>query len=421
MRCLIFILCFCSSLITYSQNAEASKQLNQLVKQFEKTYYELNLPGLVLDFRSNLRNELNAGFDQSQYDFFTKLRLQLVTIDTARLSRDEQVDYHILYFESLLHLERLALLAQSAPNQTVDDLEKLYDFPSGPEWYAFFIKKWTGSLLSPQEIMDFGHREITRVTHEIEKLNLSASKPAAYFTRDRSLIIETLKAKRDQILSALPRLMPDFEALPNLSIAQGTNARLAQTPGYYSNNTFYFNLFDKPFDLADCDWLLIHEGNPGHHFQVNYHQNQASKPYRRGLRYLGFIEGWAAYTENLGWEMGLYKSAHEALGKWNWDLIRSVRVVLDVGLNYHGWSDEQAMAFWQQHIRDQDDIGLREINRMKQWPAQVLTYKLGEATIRELLSQEKLRKGNDFNFKDFHTAILSAGIVPVVVLPRLVN
>ena len=420
MRYFFLLLCLFTTLSSHAQSTDQSARLQQLINRFDDTYYEFNLPGLVLDFRVNLAEELKAGYVPAQYDFFSGLLADLEAIETGQLSIEDQIDYGILYFECQLNLERLRLLRQTPFDGEVSDLEKLYDFDLGPQWYAWYVKKWTGSPLSPEEIMAFGHREIARVSDEIKKLALTEEKPAHYLTRDRQLIIETLKEKRDHINTILPRLMPDFESLPMLGIRQGTNTRLAQAPGYYSGNTFYFNLFDKPFDLADCDWMLIHEGSPGHHFQVNYHQ-QPPKPYRRGLRYPGFVEGWAAYTENLGWEMGLYQNGYEALGKWNWDLIRSVRVVLDVGLNYQGWTDEQALAFWQKHIQEQDDIAWREINRMKQWPAQVLTYKLGEAVIRDLLYQEKVNKGETFSFKTFHTALLSAGTVPMDVLPKLLN
>ena len=400
-------------LCTQAGRAQGDAQkLEEVIRYFERGYYALNVPGLVLDFRQNLNAELATQNLAEQQAFFEELTQKLSTIDSASLSSDNVVDFTILSFEARLNMQRLELISKTAKNADIDDLERIYGFENGPEWYAWYIKKWTGSEQSPEAIMAFGKEEVKRIKKAIKALDLPEEKPAEFYTRDVNQIKQLLRAKSDLINTALKTLMPDFAELPDLAIERGRNAALAQAPGYYNNNTFYFNLFDKPFDLADCDWLLIHEGNPGHHFQRNYHANQGRKSYRKGLRNLGFIEGWAAYTENLGWEMGLYQNPFEALGKWNWDLIRSVRVVLDVAINYQGWTDEQCMNYWQEHINGQDDIARREIARMKRWPAQVLTYKLGEAKIREALATEKQRLGETFSFKDFHTHILANGPVP---------
>lgn len=420
MRFTLIFLCLLWSISVNGQSV-ADKTVLELIDQFEKQYYHFTPPSLSLDFKLNLNNELQTPNSAGQKAFFLNLLTRLEAIDKAELNSDLQMDFGILHFEAKLNLERLHLLEKSQNYGDVQNLERIHDFINGPDWYAWFIKKWTGTEMSPEAVMTFGRQEVERVKNEMSQLDMSTPKPASDLTRDVDLIIETLKTKRAYIKGQLSRLLPDYPSLPNLNIEKGTNPRMAQAPAYYTNNTFYFNLFDKPFDLADCDWLLIHEGNPGHHFEVNYHHDLNVKPYRSGLRYLGFVEGWAAYTENLGWEMGLYKSPYEALGKWKWDIIRSVRIVLDVGLNYYGWTDERAMAYWQQHIKGQDDIATREINRMKRWPAQVLTYKMGEAAILKALEEEKNVLGAAFSYKAFHTRILSSGTIPVSLIPQLIK
>lgn len=419
-RFILILLVLCPSLPAFSQS-QSDREMLSLLKEFEKQYDQFAIPGLALDFKVNLQNQLQTEHKQQQKDFFSGILSKLGSIDKTQLSEDLHLDFGILDFEAQLNLERLALLEKSDQYGEINKLESIYQFTSGPAWYAWFVKKWTGTTMSPEQILDFGKREVERVKHEMSLLDLSIPKPASDFTRDLDLIISRLNSKKDHIASQLGRLLPEYPGLPGLSIQRGTNPAMAQAPGYYSNNTFYFNLFDNPFDLADCDWLLIHEGNPGHHFQVNFHNNLPVKPYRNNLRYMGFVEGWAAYTENLGWEMGLYQSPYEALGKWKWDIIRSVRIVLDAGLNYYGWTDQKALDYWQQHIQGQDDIALREIARMKRWPAQVLTYKMGEAAILKALKAEKGRLGDTFSYKNFHVRILGSGTIPVALIPQLIK
>lgn len=420
MRSTLIILSLLCTTAAMSQS-EADRALTNLMDEFEKQYYSFDIPSVTLDFKVNLRNELQTRRPNEQRAFFSKLQSKLEQIDPEQLNPDLQLDFEIISFETSLNQERLHLLEKSGAYRTMQKLESIYQFTNGAEWYAWFIKKWTGTTMSPAEVMAFGQKEVARVKDKIDQLDLAGPKPPSDFTRDVELIRRTLKNKMKLISTQLPRLFPDQPTLPALDVQQGTNPAMAQAPGYYSSNTFYFNLFDTPFDLADCDWLLIHEGNPGHHFQVNFHNDFRVKDYRAGLRYMGFVEGWAAYTENLGWEMGLYQKPHEALGKWKWDIIRSVRIVLDVGLNYYGWTDEKALTYWQQHISNQDDIARREIARMKRWPAQVLTYKMGEAALLKALKEEKSQKGDSFSYKDFHTRILGNGTIPVALIPKLAH
>ena len=130
--------------------------------------------------------------------------------------------------------------------------------------------------------------------------------------------------------------------------------------------------------------------------------------------YSGFVEGWGAYVEYLGKDLGVYKTIYDEYGKWEWDLIRSVRVTLDVGINYYGWSDDKAISFWKTHIPNLDDIGWREIARIKRWPAQVVTYKYGAHTFLQLLKEAKKR--DEFEFLAFHTKLLKYGDIPISIL-----
>ena len=132
--------------------------------------------------------------------------------------------------------------------------------------------------------------------------------------------------------------------------------------------------------------------------------------------YLGFAEGWGAYAEELGKDLGAYKTPYDELGKWEWDIVRSVRVPLDVGLNYYGWTDQQALDFWKKSIRGQDDIAMREIARIRRWPAQVVTYKYGALQILHWKQELRQKQGDQFNIKDFHDRVLDHGSLPLFMV-----
>ncbi|MEO0337778.1 MAG: DUF885 domain-containing protein, partial [Bacteroidota bacterium] len=242
-----------------------------------------------------------------------------------------------------------------------------------------------------------------------------------FYLNDAEQLKGLFAEKHKRIQKRLGQFYPTDQTIPPLQIKQGQSARLVQTPGYYRNSTFFFNLFDYPFNLRQIDFLYMHEGIPGHHYQISY-ANQLNTPaYRQFLSRSGYAEGWGAYIEDHGEDLGLYQTPYDYLGKWEWDIVRSVRVALDVGLNYYGWSNDEALKFWKQHIPNQDEIAQREIDRMIRWPAQVHTYKIGAVKINELRQQEEKRLGIDFNPVAFHKQILQHGAVPVEVLPLLIQ
>jgi uncharacterized protein (DUF885 family) len=197
-----------------------------------------------------------------------------------------------------------------------------------------------------------------------------------------------------------------------------TITALAQTPGYYSDNTFYYNFFDKPYNTRQVAWLYIHEAVPGHHYQENIAEQIPQSQVQQLFHYTGFAEGWAAYTETLGNELGAYETDYDELGHLEWDLVRSVRVIIDIGLNYYGWSDEKALAKWKEYIPNQDDIAMREINRMKRWPAQVISYKYGSELILHWKKELQQKQGAAFDIKDFHDRILNHGSLPFFIVRK---
>jgi uncharacterized protein (DUF885 family) len=117
----------------------------------------------------------------------------------------------------------------------------------------------------------------------------------------------------------------------------------------------------------------------------------------------------------------LYQNPYTRLGKWEWDLVRSLRVVLDVGIHAKGWTTIQALAFWKQNIANQDDIAEREVRRCTQWNGQVLSYKIGAWKIQQILEKRKRKEGKDFDIRRFHADYLAFGQMPLTVIERMME
>jgi uncharacterized protein (DUF885 family) len=198
-------------------------------------------------------------------------------------------------------------------------------------------------------------------------------------------------------------------------------AALVKTPGYYARDTFYFNLFDKPYCTRQFGWLFIHEAVPGHHLQISTEHSYPMSNVQRLFHNNGYAEGWAAYTEEYGTILGAYRNVFDEMGKWEWDIVRSVRLPLDVGINYFGWTNEQALAFWKKNIINQDDIAMREIERVRRWPCQVACYKYGAAKFIEWRDSLHKRQGAAFDIKQYHDLVLKSAGLPFFLIEKRVN
>lgn len=403
---------------------QAQNSFDNFSANFVKGYQALHLPDLELSYSNNLQHIQSAGDIQKQFDFFTRIKNELHNYEGIEMKGQQKIDFGIIEYETKINLERIALEQRWVNEKpAVIPTNNLYSIPHGKEWYAYFVKRWTGADVSPDELYLNGMIEVDSVQQHIENIRLQTglSKDSFYkhlndvsfFLQNKADVEKAFAQTKATIEKNLHSLFYPHQ-IPDVAIAQGTNENLAQTPGYYMNDTFFFNYFDKPYNKRQIDWLFIHEAVPGHHYQGSVASVNAS-PVQQLFWYPGFAEGWAAYTEDLGKELGVYKTIYDELGKWEWDLVRSVRVLIDVGINYYGWSDEKALAFWKEKIPNQDDIAMREINRMKRWPAQVITYKYGSEQIRKWKQQLEQQQGDAFKIKDFHERLLAHGSLPLAL------
>ncbi len=391
------------------------------MSDFESEYSALDLPDIELAYRANLENIAPISELKSQKEFFLKYQKSLKPYVKSELSRNERLTLEVLLYEINLNLERIELETQWQSGNYSITGKKIYDEPMGKQWYKYFLKKWVDKELSPDTAYSFGLREIEKVNakmttleSEINALNTKYPfEQGKFLLSEKEIIIEKYNALDLKVKKNAELYFPYIDEVPALQIARSTNQAMAIAPAYYSNNTFYFNFFKDTYDSRDMGWIYVHEAIPGHHYQ-HYINQKMSNPIRNQFTYMGYLEGWGAYVEQFLRVLGAYESPKDAYAQMEWDLIRSVRVALDVGLNYYGWSDEEAFSFWEMHIRNKPDIAQREIARMKRWPAQVITYKYGKQVLDEL-------KGNRTSpeaLKKFHQQVLEDGALPLSILKK---
>jgi uncharacterized protein (DUF885 family) len=394
----------------------------QFADKFVTGYQSLHIPDLELSYVSDFDDIKSADSVEIQIKFFSAVKTGLLAYKMNALTPAQQQDELQIAYETDLNLQRLALEKQWLANKPDSISTKgIYTVPNGRQWYIYLLKRWLTDDVTTDQVYQFGLDEVKNVKEHIEairrKTGLSEDSfyrhlnDPEFFTSDPKFVQHLFEEAKDSIYHHLDRVF-NQHAIPPLIIKRGESARLAQAPGYYDNNTFYYNLSTTHYNIRQVDWLFLHEGVPGHHYQTSVYSDQKHSKVADQFFYLCYAEGWACYTEDLGGKIGLYKTPYSELGKWEWDIVRAVRIPMDIGLNYYGWTDAQALVFWKTNIRGQDDIAMREIARVKRWPVQAITYNYGAAQIKAMRDKLQKMQGAKFDIKDFHDRVLSAGVLP---------
>ncbi|WP_397578626.1 DUF885 domain-containing protein [Sphingorhabdus sp.] len=195
------------------------------------------------------------------------------------------------------------------------------------------------------------------------------------------------------------------------------------TPDGSRPGTFYFNAYDLPSRTTPgMTTLYLHEGAPGHHFQISIAQENEKLPaFMRFGGNTAYVEGWALYSETLGYEMGLFKDPYQRFGTLSDEMLRAMRLVVDTGIHSKGWTREQAIDY----LLANSDMGktdaTAEVERYIAIPSQALAYKIGALTIQRLKDKAKKELGKKFDVREFHNQVLNTGALPLTVLEKKID
>ncbi|HMH28511.1 MAG TPA: DUF885 family protein [Steroidobacteraceae bacterium] len=311
-----------------------------------------------------------------------------------------------------------------------------YDLPDGKAYYRARILNFTTLDEDPADIHAFGEAEVARLHAQMlsamKETGFTGDFPAflAYLRKDPQFYAKTpeellmraawiakrFDGKASQYFGLLPRARFAIKPVPDDLAPFYTSGRGG--PGVYLVNTY--NLAGRP--LYNLTALTLHESAPGHAFQMPIALEHKQQPEFRQHTYLSsYGEGWALYCEILGQEMGMYDTPYDRFGMLNYQIWRAARLVVDTGIHSQGWSRDRAIAYF----RDYTALPLHEIDteidRYIAWPAQALSYYLGEDAILKSRAKAEKALGEKFNLRAFHDAVLELGSVPIPVLKARVD
>jgi uncharacterized protein (DUF885 family) len=114
--------------------------------------------------------------------------------------------------------------------------------------------------------------------------------------------------------------------------------------------------------------------------------------------------------------MGFYQDPYSRFGQLTYEMWRAIRLVVDTGMHYLGWSRQQAIDYFKANAGKTEHDIVVEIDRYIVWPGQALAYKLGELKIKELRAYAEQALGDGFDIRSFHDEVLGKGAVPLDVL-----
>jgi uncharacterized protein (DUF885 family) len=314
--------------------------------------------------------------------------------------------------------------------------------PGGTARYRNDIKsRTTLSDLTPDQIHKLGLKEIDRIEGEMLVIAKQLGFPdLATFRRSLEVNPKLKATSADQILEDFrkyvaqmqPRLPELFtfipgspvtvEAIPDFQSAMATHYQTGTPDGKRPGRIVVATSNFADRTLIDDEATAYHEGIPGHHMQLSVAQQLTGMPqFRKHGGNSGYVEGWALYSEQLGKEIGFYQNPVSDYGRLSSELFRAVRLVVDTGIHAQGWTRDQVVDFFRKSGAVDEPTLQAETDRYIAWPAQALSYKLGQLKFRELRERAKKALGPKFDIRTFHDEMLNGGVLPLDMLDARTN
>jgi len=308
--------------------------------------------------------------------------------------------------------------------------------PDGKARYQNNIHSRTTTNLTPEVIHAIGLREIDRIQADMLVIakkegfaDLASFRaalkinPKYQATSSEQILddfrkyIAQMQPKLPELFTVIPKIPVTVEAIPAFQPGMATHYQIGTPDGKRPGRVSVQTSDATHRSLIDDEAVAYHEGIPGHHMQLSVAQGLTGLPtFRLHTFNSGYIEGWGLYAEQLGKEIGFYQDPVSDYGRLSSELFRAVRLVVDTGIHSQGWTRDQVVDFFRKSGAVDEPTLQAETDRYIAWPAQALSYKLGQLKFRELRDRAQKALGPKFDIRTFHDEMLSGGVLPLDLL-----
>jgi uncharacterized protein (DUF885 family) len=314
----------------------------------------------------------------------------------------------------------------------------------GDKLYQFMIEGTTTLPLTAAEIHKTGLSEVARIKAEMEAIKNEVKfkgtlneffnhirtdpqfkpKSREWLTQGYYDLGKDVEKKIDTQFKTLPKSKLEirpYEKFREKFEAGGSYQ--GGSPDGVRPGVFYFNAYDLPSRTTPgMTTLYLHEGAPGHHFQISLAQENEDLPaFMRFGGNTAYVEGWALYSEKLGFPMGLFGDPYQRQGHIDDEMLRAMRLVVDTGLHSKGWTRDKAIKYMLDNSSMGKTDATAEVERYIAIPSQAVAYKIGALTIQRLKKKSQKELGKKFDVREFHDQILNTGALPLAVLDKKIN
>jgi uncharacterized protein (DUF885 family) len=310
--------------------------------------------------------------------------------------------------------------------------------------YGELIRSTTTLPLGAGQIHELGLSEVARIRTEMEQIRRQVAfkgtladffnhlrddpqfhpKSRDWMTGEFYRIGKIVDEKVPALFATLPATKLEIRPYPEFREKfEAGGSYESGTPDGARPGVFYFNAYDLPSrSVPGMTTLYLHEGAPGHHFQISLAQENETLPaFMRFGGNTAYVEGWALYSEKLGFELGLFDDPYQRMGHLDDEMLRAMRLVVDTGLHAKGWTREQAIRYMLDNSSMGKTDATAEVERYIAIPSQALAYKIGALTIQRLRRKAQEALGDRFDVKDFHAQVLMTGALPMSVLEKKID
>lgn len=317
----------------------------------------------------------------------------------------------------------------------------------GAALYAAELARHTTTRVPADEIHRLGLSEVARIRAEMEvakaRTGFSGDLKAffdfiridpRFYCKTPEELLSRFKAIEARIWPNIPKLFAhrpkapfSVQPLPALGAQRGTGYYRPGPPDGRTPGVLYFNmamLGTRP--IPTLETLTLHEGIPGHHFQLTLARENAKLPEFLRIRdgftgFTAFTEGWGLYAESLGRDLGMFQDPYQWFGHLDMEMLRAVRLVVDTGIHVKGWGRQQAIDYMLANTSmAQHDVTV-EIDRYIAAPGQACAYKMGELRLKALRERAAKALAGRFDIRDYHDQVLGTGALPLQVLERKID